>query len=40
MSIPNYETKVPENVRKENAEKLKTYETELKANEKSTQELS
>ncbi len=28
MSIPNYETKVPENVRNENAEKYSTYERE------------
>lgn len=29
MSIPNYEEKVPEKVRTENDEKMKTYEVEL-----------
>ncbi len=29
MSIPNYETKVPQNVRNENAEKLAGYEREF-----------
>ena len=29
MSIPDYENKVPEKVRAENDEKMKTYEIEL-----------
>ena len=29
MSIPNYDTKVPESVRNENSEKLQNYELEF-----------
>jgi valyl-tRNA synthetase len=39
-SIPNYEAKVPANVRQENSDKLNTYKTEFEANEKSVQELT
>lgn len=40
INIPNYETKVPEQVRKDNAEKLNNYEREFESNEKSIAELS
>ena len=39
-SIPNYETKVPENVRKENEDKLQTYQNEQEVNEKSMANLA
>ena len=39
MDIPNYETKVPQNVRDENSQKLSTYQTEFDANNKSLAEL-
>ena len=34
-SIPNYDTKVPESVKAENAKKIATYETEYAENQKS-----
>ncbi len=34
-NVPNYEQRVPENVRAENAKKLATYETEYVENQKS-----
>lgn len=34
-SIPNYDTKVPENVKAENAKKMATYETEFSESQKS-----
>jgi len=40
MSTPNYEEKVPESVRLENAEKLGNYETERGENDKSMNELA
>jgi hypothetical protein len=39
-SIPNYETKVPENVRNETAEKLNGYLREFSENEKSIGDLT
>ncbi len=34
-SIPNYDTKVPESVKAENAKKIAAYETEYSENQKS-----
>ena len=40
MSIPNYDTKVPESVRNENAEKYSTYEKEFAGTQNSQKELA
>ncbi len=40
VSMKGYEQKVPENVRVENDDKLKTYDNEVSENEKSIQDLA
>ena len=39
-TIPNYETKVPENVKQENAKKMAGYEGEHGENQKSQDEMA